>query len=42
MFEGNPEEELAAEIERLVARFPDDLLQQTAKAGGLLKQDDEQ
>lgn len=42
MFDGDAEEELAAEIERLVVQFPDDLLQRTARAGGLLVQDDEQ
>jgi hypothetical protein len=38
--EGDSQEALAAEIERLVAQFPDDVLQATVKAGGLLKKED--
>jgi hypothetical protein len=40
--EGNVEEAVNAEVARLDAEFPDDLLEATVKAGGFVKQDKDQ
>lgn len=38
--EGDTQAALEAEVERLLALFPDDVLQATVKSGGLLKKED--